>query len=234
MIRMEPGGGEKEFNELINPGIPIPPQSTEIHGISDEQVADKPTFKDRARDINHFLSGADIGGYNHVKFDLPLLLEEFSRVDIPFDLDKRRLIDAQKVFFLMEPRSLTAAYRFYCNRELEGAHSAIEDVKATREVLMAQISKYDGKSPESNPSLVVSENMDQLHALTIGNLVDLAGRLARNNQGDMVFNFGKYKGRTVTDVLDKEPQYYDWIMKSEFPQDTKRILTQEKLKQSKL
>ncbi len=229
-IKIDQDGSETEFQSLVNPGIPIPQASSEIHGITDEMVKDKPDFKGLSKELNQFLSNCDLGGYNHIKFDLPLLMEEFARVEIPFSLQNRRLVDAQKLFFLMEPRTLSAAYKFYCGKQLKGAHDAMADVKATKDVLFAQIEKYQGQSPENSNLPPLSDKIEDLHSYSFGNMVDLAGRLSRNSSNEMCFNFGKYKGKTVKEVFSKEPQYYDWIMRSDFPQDTKKILTQEILK----
>jgi DNA polymerase III subunit epsilon len=230
LLKIEPGGEETQYDKLVNPEIPIPALSTEIHGITDPMVKDSPNFKDIAQEVNQFLNNSDLAGYNHIKFDLPLLIEEFDRAEIQFSLQNRRLVDAQRLFFLMEPRNLTAAYRFFCDKELEGAHNAMEDVLATKDVLFAQIERYSGKTPEGWDLPPLSSKIDDLHRYSFGNMVDLAGRLSRDKEGNLTFNFGKNKGRMVKEVFSSEPQYYDWIMRSEFPQDTKRILTNEFLK----
>ncbi|MDH5597795.1 MAG: 3'-5' exonuclease, partial [Cyclobacteriaceae bacterium] len=189
--------------------------------------------KDVAKDIYKFLEGSDLAGYNMLKFDLPLLSEEFYRVDINFDVSKRKLVDAQKIFHLMEKRTLSAAYEFYCNKSLEDAHSAEADTFATYEVLKAQVEKYDGKDVVDGLGKVlgkIENNIEKLHEITASNIVDFAGRLVYNAQGEEIFNFGKHKGKTVQNVLQIEPQYYDWIMNSDFPMDTKRKLTQIKLR----
>ncbi len=227
MIRVSPNGEETEYNKLVNPQIPIPTSSSDIHGITDEMVQDAPTFPQIAKEVNQFLKDCDLGGYNHIKFDIPLLMEEFARADIEFSLHNRRLVDSQRLFFLMEPRSLTAAYKFYCQKDLVDAHDAMADVNATKEILMSQVEKYQGTSPPNSDLPPLSSRIEDLHLYSFGKMVDLAGRLSRDKDGDLNFNFGKYKGKKVKDVFGKEPQYYDWIMKSDFPQDTKKILTKE-------
>ena len=234
MVKINPNGEEVKYNKLVNPEMPIPPESSEIHGISDEQVKGQPTFKEIAKEVNQFLKDCDIGGYNHIKFDIPLLMEEFTRADIEFSLHNRRLVDSQRLFFLMEPRNLTAAYRFYCQKELGNAHDAMADVEATKEILMSQLDKYEGQSPEGSDLPPLSSKLEDLHLYSFGKMVDLAGRLSRDKAGDLNFNFGKYKGQKVKMVFQKEPQYYDWIMKADFPQDTKKILTQEMLSMRKI
>lgn len=217
----------------INPGIPIPLESSLIHGIYDEDVANEPTFKQIAKSMAQFLEGCDLAGFNSNRFDIPMLVEEFLRVDNNvFDVKNRKLIDAQRIFHLMEPRTLSAAYKFYCKKTLENAHSAEADTLATLEVLCAQVEMYDGvkltddKGQEYEP---VKNDMEVLHKLSSNNIVDFAQRMALNKEGEVVFNFGKNNGKKVTDVLSREPQYYDWIMNNDFPMDTKRKLTEIKL-----
>ena len=229
ILKVNPEGEEVKYEKLINPEVPIPEQSTQVHGITDSDVKEAPTFKELARDIQAFLKDCDLAGYNHIKFDIPLLMEEFARVDIEFSLHNRRLVDSQRLFFLMEPRTLTAAYRFYCQKDLKDAHNAMSDVIATKDILMAQLEKYNGQKPDGSDLPPLSPKIEDLHQYSFGKMVDLAGRLSRDNAGDLNFNFGKYKGQKVKIVFGKEPQYYDWIMKSDFPQDTKKILTQEML-----
>ncbi|NMM48102.1 3'-5' exonuclease [Marinigracilibium pacificum] len=226
--------GKRDIKTLkINPEMPIPEEVSLIHGIRDEDVKDAPTFKQVAKELAKFLEGADLAGYNIVKFDIPVLVEEFLRADIDFDLSNRKLIDAQKIFFMMEKRTLSAAYQFYCNKNLEGAHSAEADTLATFEVLNAQLEKYEGQNVEDALGKqvgVIENDMDKLHALTNKKMVDLAGRMIFNNKGEEIFNFGKHKGKLVSEVLSREPGYYDWMMRGDFPLDTKRRLTQIKLR----
>lgn len=202
--------------KLINPEMPIPTGSSDIHGITDEMVKDAPTFRQVANELKQFLEGCDMGGYNSNRFDIPLLVEEFLRTGIEFDMNNRKLVDVQRIFHLMEQRTLSAAYKFYCNKSLEGAHSAEVDAAATWEVLEAQLEKYP-QLGDSLDSILKFTGEDQV--------VDFARRFIMSN-GIEVFNFGKHKGRPVSDVLKAEPQYYDWMMKGDFPLHTKQKLTE--------
>jgi len=237
IVKVLPGNNEVEIKtERINPMMPIPLESSLIHGIYEKDILDKPTFKDLAHVFNNFLKGCDLAGFNILKFDVPVLQEEFNRADIDFDLHGRRMVDAQKIFHMMEPRTLSAAYKFYCNKNLDNAHSAEADTLATFEVLKAQVAKYDNiciKDKKGNDHIPVKNDIQCLHDLSAGNLVDLAGRMAFNDQLQVVFNFGKYKGVLVSDVFKKDPSYYDWMMKGDFPIDTKKKLTAIKLEQLK-
>ncbi|MFN3783773.1 MAG: exonuclease domain-containing protein [Spirosomataceae bacterium] len=227
-------GSVEVKTKRINPGMPIPIESSLIHGIYDEDVKDEPTFKQLARSLAQFLEGCDLAGFNSNRFDVPMLVEEFLRVDSDlFDLKNRKFVDAQRIFHLMEPRTLTAAYRFYCNKELVGAHGAEADTLATLEVLCAQVDKYQGvtiKDKQGTEYIPVKNDVNALHELTSSNMVDFAQRMALNAQGEVVFNFGKNAGKRVVDVLKKEPQYYEWMMNGDFPLDTKRKLTEVRLK----
>ena len=234
ILKVMPNGERIIKTKKVNPTIPIPPEVTKIHGISDEDVKDAPTFKDLAKEIAKFLEGADLAGYNMLRFDVPLLVEEFLRVGINFDVSHRKLIDVQRLFYLMEPRTLTAAYKFYCDKDLDGAHSAEADTLATFEVLDAQINRYKGvqiKDGEGKLYEPIINDMSKLHDLTASKMVDLAGRMVYNSKGEIVFNFGKHKNRPVLEVLQREPNYYDWIMKNDFPLNTKQKLTEIKLSQ---
>ena len=207
-----------------------------IHGIRDEDVKDSPTFKSFAKNLAKWLEGTDLAGFNIVRFDIPVLVEEFLRAGVDFEPGKRKLIDAQKIFFMMEKRTLTAAYQFYCNKTLEGAHGAEADTMATYEVLLAQIARYEGQNATDMAGNVVSKienDMNSIHTLVSSNMVDLAGRLVLNDKGVEIFNFGKHKGKAVSELFKKEPSYYDWMMQGDFPLDTKRKLTQIKLKSLK-
>lgn len=221
----------------INPTIPIPLETSLIHGIYDEDVKDAPTFKNIAKSLAQFLEGSDLAGFNILKFDVPLLVEEFLRADVDFDVSKRKLVDAQKIFHMMEKRTLSAAYKFYCDKSLDNAHSAEADTLATLAVLEAQVEKYEGQEVVDNLGKklgTIKNDMSVLHDITSSNLVDLAGRMVLNNEGKEVFNFGKHRNQLVTDILDKEPGYYNWIMNGDFPQDTKRKLTEIKLRSFKM
>lgn len=216
----------------INPTIPIPLEVSLIHGIYDEDIADAPTFKNIAKSMAAFLEGCDLAGFNSNKFDIPMLVEEFLRADVEFEVKNRRMIDAQRIFHMMEPRNLSAALKFYCDKDLVGAHSAEADTIATLEILDAQIVRYEGRvaldenGKEYSP---IVNDMDVLHKLTATNLVDFAQRMTYKG-GVEVFNFGKHANKPVLDVLKAEPSYYDWIMKGDFPLDTKRKLTEIKLR----
>lgn len=217
----------------VNPLRPIPLETSLIHGIYDEDVASAPPFKNIAKDFERFLEGCDLAGFNIIRFDVPLLVEEFLRADINFDLSSRKLVDAQKIFHMMEKRTLSAAYRFYCGKDLSNAHSAEADTLATYEVLKAQVDQYDGQDVTDNLGKklgVITNDMQVLHDLTATKMVDLAGRLIFNAEGIECFNFGKHKGKAVALIFEKEPSYYDWMMKGDFPLDTKRKLTEIKLR----
>jgi DNA polymerase III subunit epsilon len=233
VVKMMPSGELITKTNKINPTVPIPIETSLIHGIYDEDVKDANTFKNIAKSLVQFLEGSDLAGFNILKFDVPLLVEEFLRVGVDFDVSKRKLIDAQKIFHMMEKRTLSAAYQFYCGKSLDNAHSAEADTLATLEVLQAQIEKYEGEECIDNLGKklgIIENNMDSLHKLTSSNMVDLAGRMVFNNDGKEVFNFGKHRSRPVTEVLAKEPNYYNWMMNGDFAQDTKRKLTEIKLR----
>ena len=232
-LKIMPSGEVIRNVGRVNPTIPIPEESRLIHGISDEDVKDAPTFKSLAKNLAKFLEGTDLGGFNIVRFDVPMLVEEFLRAGVDFEVGNRKLVDAQKVFFMMEKRNLSSAYRFYCGKELEGAHGAEADTEATYEVLKAQIEKYAGQEVTDLSGNVIGKidnDMNSIHELSASRMVDLAGRFVLNNKGEEVFNFGKNKGKSVAEVLKREPGYYDWMMQGDFPLDTKRKLTQIKLK----
>lgn len=234
VLKIHPNGNEEKQTELINPGIPIPAESSLIHGIYDKDVKDAPSFKDIAKTLMKFLEGCDLAGFNILKFDVPMLVEEFLRAGINFDVSKRKLIDSQKIFHLMEKRNLSAAYQFYCDKSLENAHSAEADTLATYEILKKQIEQYEGQEVvdmKGNKLGVIHNDMESVHNITLQKMVDLAGRMILNDDGVEVFNFGKHKGKSVVEVLKKEPMYYDWIQKNDFTMDTKRKLTEIKLRQ---
>lgn len=222
MLKVNPNGSEEKLHQVINPTIPIPAEVTAIHGISDADVADKPTFNDIARDVLKFIQGCDIGGYNSNKFDVPLLAEEILRAGLDFDLKKARMIDVQVIFHKMEQRTLSAAYQFYCNKELTDAHSAHADTLATYEVLKAQLERYESdlKNDINYLSEFSSHNKN----------ADFAGRFVYNKKNQIVFNFGKHKGKVIEEVLQKEPGYYAWMMNGDFPLYTKKVITAAKLR----
>lgn len=216
IVKILPDGSKSVKCKRINPGIPIPKGASDIHGITDEMVKDEPTFKQVAQELKQMLDGCDFAGYNSNRFDIPLLMEEFLRAEVDFDMKNRKLLDVQNIFHKMEPRTLSAAYKFYCSKTLDGAHSAEVDATATYEILEAQIKHYTD----------LGNNIDSiLKVIGEDQVVDFARRFVMEN-GTEVFNFGKFKGRPVSDVLKAEPQYYDWMMKGDFPQHTKQKLTE--------
>jgi DNA polymerase III subunit epsilon len=232
-LKVMPSGEEILKTRRINPTVPIPLESSLIHKIYDEDVADCPTFKQIAHDLSKFLEGCDLGGYNILRFDIPLLAEEFLRCDIDFDIENRSIVDACRIFHQMEQRTLSAAYRFYCDKTLDNAHSAEADTVATYEILKAQLERYQETPYETSEGVTeypVQNDMAALHKFTFQKTADLSGRIVYNNAGQEVFNFGKYKNVPVEEVLQKEPSYYDWMMKSEFPLYTKKILTRIRLR----
>lgn len=231
-VKIMPDGEEIIKTSKVNPTIPIPLETSLIHGIYDEDVKDAPTFKSIAKSLAKFLEGTDLGGFNILKFDIPVLAEEFLRAGIEFNVSNRKLVDAQKVFHSMEKRTLSAAYKFYCDKTLEDAHSAEADTLATYEVFKAQMEKYDNQKVVDNLGKelgVIKNDMKVIHDLFNQNLVDLRGSMIMKD-GVELFNFGKHRGRPVTEVFEKEPGYYDWMMKGDFPLDTKNKITQIKLR----
>lgn len=209
--------GEKEIKtRRVNPTIPIPAEASAIHGITDEDVKDEPTFKMLAKSLAAFMEGCDLAGFNSNKFDFPLLTEEFLRAGVDFDFRKRKFIDVQTIFHKMERRTLEAAYKFYCDKDLEGAHSAEADTLATYEVLKAQLDRYPDLK---NDVAYLSEFSTQTQN------VDFLGRIIYDEKGVEVFNFGKHKGKSVEEVFGKEPSYYSWMMNGDFPLYTKKVLT---------
>ncbi len=230
IVKVSPGGpGQPNDVEVktrrINPTIPITPGAQAVHGISDEDVKDCPTFKQVAKSLARLMEGCDIAGYNSLKFDIPMLAEEFLRAGVDFDFRKRKLVDVQNIFHKKEQRTLKAAYKFYCGQNLDNAHSAEADTMATYEVLEAQLDRYanDEEDPLQNDVAYLAKYSCQ------NRLVDYAGRIALNDDVEPVFNFGKHKGRRVVDVLAKEPSYYSWMMDGDFTLDTKQQLTRIKL-----
>lgn len=217
IVKHLPDGNKTVKRKLINPQIPIPQVCIDIHGITNEMVKDAPVFKQVAHEIKQFLEGSDIACYNAYRLDVPLLMEEFLRAEIEFDMRSRKLVDVQKIFHQMEQRTLSAAYKFYCNKALDGAHSAEVDATATADILFAQVERY--------PQLGNTVEMI-IKAVGEDQIIDFARRFTFDDKGIEVFNFGKHKGRAVADVLKAEPQYYDWMMKGEFPMNTKQKLTE--------
>lgn len=220
ILKVTPEGEETELTLRINPEMEISEESISIHGITQEDIKNSPTFKEVAKQIADFIGDADLAGYNSNKFDIPMLAEEFLRVDYHFDMRSRKFIDVQNIFHKMEQRTLAAAYKFYCEKDLENAHSAFADVKATYEVFKAQLKKYDELENDINFLADFSQNNKY-------KIVDFAGRIAKNNKGELIYNFGKHKGKTVEEVDKVEPGYYGWMMNSNFPRYTKLVLKEE-------
>lgn len=220
-VKVHPNGKEETKTRRVNPEMPIPPESTAIHGITDEDVKDCPVFKEIAKSLASEIEGCDLAGYNSNRFDIPLLAEEFLRAGVDIELNRRKFVDVQTIFHKMEQRTLSAAYKFYCDKSLENAHTAEADTLATYEVLKAQLDRYpDLKNDVAYLSQFSSYN----------NNVDFAGRMVYNDKGEEVINFGKYKGRLVAEVLKNDPGYYAWIMNGDFPLNTKKMLTEIKLR----
>ncbi|TRX62801.1 3'-5' exonuclease [Carboxylicivirga sp. M1479] len=221
LLKVQPDGSEESYCYKVNPEMPIPKVTSEIHGIYDEDVKDSPTFKELGKKIAKIIEGCDIAGFNSNKFDVPLLAEEFIRADVDFDMKKRKFVDVQTIFHKMEKRTLGAAYKFYCDKDLENAHSALADTTATYEVLKSQLDRYTE----------LENDVDFLNDFSSFNKnADFIGRIIFNDKGQEVFNFGKYKGKSVEDVLSKDPSYYGWMMNGDFPLFTKKVLTNIKLR----
>lgn len=222
LLKILPNGNQESLTYRVNPTVPIPQSASAVHGITDADVADKPTFAELAPRLKQFLTDCDLAGFNSIRFDIPLLVEEFYRANIELDLSNRKMVDAQVIFHRMEERTLSAAYKFYCNGDLTDAHAAEADVRATFEVIEAQLERY--------PSL--GTEVSGLHEFsTRGNkFVDFAGHVVLNDKGEPTINFGKHKGKTVAEVFTREPSYYSWMMEAKFPQYTKKVITELKLK----
>ena len=226
-LKINTKGDKKELTGRLNPGIPIPQEASEIHGIYDKDVQNEPLFKEVASEILSFIQDCDLAGYNSNKFDIPLLVEELLRANVDFDLRDIKTVDVQIIFHKMEQRTLSAAYKFYCNKVLDNAHSAKADILATYEVLEAQLERYED----------LNNDISFLSTFSTANKsVDFAGRIILNKEGEEIFNFGKHKGKKVGDVLLNEPSYYAWMMKGDFPLYTKKKLKEikERLDVSKL
>jgi DNA polymerase III subunit epsilon len=221
VLKINPNGKEEWLSTRVNPEMAIPYKATEIHGIRNEDIADAPVFREIAKNLANFLEGCDIAGYNAIKFDIPVLAEEFLRANTDFNFRKRRYIDVQVIFHKKEQRTLVAAYQFYCNRELEDAHSSKADTAATYEVLKSQLDRYGD----------LENDVEKLAEFSsFSNNVDFAGRIVLDENGVEIFNFGKHKGKSVERVLKEEPAYYSWMMNGDFPLYTKKVLTEIKLR----
>ncbi len=221
MIKVMPDGEEITRTRRLNPGIHIPEEATAVHGIKDEDVKDCPSFAQVAKSLEQFIRGCDFGGFNSNRFDLPVLVEEFLRAGIDVDLKRRRFVDVQNIFHKKEQRTLVAAYKFYCDKDLTDAHSAEADTRATYEVLMSQLDRYAD----------LANDVDQLAEFSAqGNWADFAGRILYNEKGEEIFGFGKYKGRLVEEVFRIEPSYYSWMMTGDFPLYTKKVITEIRMR----
>lgn len=229
ILKINVDNSEEVYTKKINPQIPIPAESSMFHGIYDEDIKDAPTFKEIANEVAEFIGDSDLAGYNSNKFDIPMLMEEFLGAGVDFVLEGRSFVDVQNIFHQMEQRTLKAAYKFYCETPLENAHQAEADVRATYEVLKAQLAKYENVAFEDkhgNVSYPVVNEVEALHEFTnLSKPVDFAGRLVYNEDGEVCINFGKHKGKTLVNVFDAEPSYYAWMQNGDFPLFTKRILT---------
>jgi DNA polymerase-3 subunit epsilon len=224
MIKVMPDGEEVVRTRRINPQMHIPEEASAIHGIKDEDVKDAPTFAQVAKSMAQFIEGCDFGGFNSNRFDLPMLVEEFLRAGVDVDFKRRRFIDVQNIFHKMEQRTLVAAYKFYCDKDLEAAHSAEADTRATYEVLKAQLDRY----PDLQNDVAALADFSER-----GQSADYAGRIGYDDKGEEIFNFGKYKGRKVSDVFRDEPSYYAWMMNGDFPLYTKKVITEIYLRMNK-
>lgn len=220
ILKVFPDGKKLSKTWLVNPGIPIPAEATAIHGISDEKVADEPPFKSISKEVYQMVKDSDLGGYNSDRFDIPLLAEEMLRAEVDFEMKNMVSVDVQTIFHKMEKRTLEAAYKFYCDKELKEAHSAEADTLATYEVLLSQLDRY----PElENDIKKLSEFSNRKNSM------DFAGFIGRDEEGEPIFTFGKHNGKKVEEILDKEPGYFGWILNADFPLYTKKVLTQIKL-----
>ena len=234
IVKINIDNSEERLTQRINPGMPIPLESSKIHGIYDKDVVNEPTFAEVANKIALFLKGCDLAGYNLIRFDVPVLVEEFLQAGVDFDIKKRKIVDVQNIFHKMEQRTLIAAYKFYCDKDLTDAHSAEADTVATYEVFKAQLDKYQNipyTDKEGNTSTPIKNDIAALHKFThYTNNADLTGQIVYDKNNEEVFNFGKYKGQKVSEVLKSTPAYYDWMMKADFPRYTKKLLTEIKLR----
>ena len=221
IVKLKVDGSRDTYTRRVNPEMPIPAQASAVHGILDKDVIGEPNFKTIANEVKDFIGNADLGGYNSNRFDIPLLVEELFRVGVEFNMVGRKSVDVQSVFYKKERRTLEAAVKFYCDKDLKDAHSAEADINATIDVLEGQLDRYDDLEP----------TVEFLSDYTrMNNNADLAGRISFNEKGVEVFNFGKHKGKSVQSVFEKESSYYDWMMRGEFPQQTKQVITAIRLR----
>lgn len=233
MLKLNLDNSTEIKTKRVNPEFPIPAIVSKIHGIYDQDIADAPTFKELAPELIKFIGNSDFAGFNSNKFDIPVLMEEFLRVEADFDLEGRKLVDVQNIFHIMEPRNLNAALKFYCQKPLENAHSAESDVIATFEILKAQLSRYENATVEDDKGNSIHPVVNDINKLSEfssrSKNVDLAGRIVYNEKGEEVFSFGKHKDKRVVEVFAKEPSYYNWMMQGDFPLYTKKVLTKIRL-----
>ncbi len=222
ILKVFPNGNKESHTWRVNPEMPIPPSTTAIHGISNEMVENEPTFKELAHKVQDLMKDSDLGGYNSNRFDIPLLAEELLRAEVDFDLKKAKAVDVQTIFHKKEKRTLEAAFKFYCDKDLTNAHSAEADTNATYEVLKAQLDRYEDVENDINFLSTFSAHK---------NYADFAGFVGYNKQGEEVFSFGKHRGKKVTDIIEKEPGYFGWLINADFPLYTKKVLTRIKLSQ---
>ena len=221
ILKVYPNGNKESKTWLVNPTIPIPKAASDVHGITDERVAGEPTFKELAKQIHNMIKDSDLAGYNSDRFDIPLLAEEMLRAEVDFDLGNRVSVDVQTIFHKMEQRTLSAAYKFYCGKDLIDAHTASADTNATYEILKAQLDRYDN----------LENNIKKLSEFTYRKqIADFAGFIGYNDKGEEIFTFGKHKGKRVEDIFDEEPGYFGWLLGADFPLYTKNILTAIKLR----
>ena len=236
LIKINPDNTKYDKNYRVNPLINISKESSDIHGIYDNDIKDHKPFKYYAKEIFNFIKGCDLAGFNILKFDLPILMEELLRCDIELSIERIKIIDALRVYHLMEKRNLSAAYKFYCNKHLENAHDSYADTSATLEIINKQIEKYDKMDVidnKGNKLGKITENIDSIGSIISNNIVDISGRIIKNSQNKEVFNFGKYKNQLVSEVFKSNPEYYHWIIKSNFPGHTKKKFTEIKLREIK-
>ncbi len=230
MMKYSPGKSEPEVLDiLVNPGKPISKEAIQVHGISEEDVAEKPPFSEHAAEVMEFIGEADLAGYNISGYDLPMLMEELYRAGHELNMEGRRLVDVQRIFYKMEPRNLAAAYRFYCGKNMEKSHEAMADVRATAEVLMGQVEKYEGVNLETDDGKVIEEpvrnDVEALHDFTRDyNMIDATRRLKYNHKGEVVFNFGKYAGKPAAPILSKDKNYFNWILQKDFSYQVKTMV----------
>jgi DNA polymerase-3 subunit epsilon len=220
IIKLLPNGEQQEYNQLINPTIVITDEIALIHGITNERVKNCPTFREKAKEIADFIGDSDLAGYNSNKFDIPVLAEEFLRAEFEFDISNRRFIDVQNIFHKMEQRTLAAAYQFYCDKKIENAHDALYDTRATLDVFVAQLDRY--KELKNDVTF-----LSEFSRAGEFELIDLAGRLAKNKKGEVIYNFGKHNGKSIAEVMKIEPGYYGWMLDADFPLYTKQCLRNE-------